>query len=101
MREENKAMQNYLKYHGIECRVKYIWNGSIKHTWRLYNPEIRWTDELAQQLNDLGFRDFDYKPLGKYSGNGGVFSVCVRGNYSLNPFISVEYDEQTGKHYLV
>jgi len=87
MREENKAMQEWLKSQGINCRVKYIWDGSLKHTWRLYNPNQRWNDNLRQRLTDLGFKDFDNKLLNEHSGNGGFFSVFVRGNYFLNPLL--------------
>lgn len=88
MREENKNMQNWLSSHGIKCRVKYLWAGSMKHTWRLYNPKIKWNEELSQKLTDLGFRDFDNKPLNEYSGNGGFFSVFVRGNYDKLPLLA-------------
>lgn len=83
MRPENKRMQQWLKSHGIDAKPKWISTGSLKRTWRLFNPAIRWTDELAQQLNGLGFLDFDNRPLGRFSGNGGFFSVCVRGHEEL------------------
>lgn len=80
LRPENKRMTDWLKRKGIDARVKYIWKGSLRGTWRLYNPRVEWTQELADKLNRLGFRDFDGKPLHQFSGNGGVFSVFVRGH---------------------
>jgi hypothetical protein len=76
-------MQQWLKRHGIDARVKYLETGSLKRRWRLYNPRVQWTEELAAKLNELGFTDFDGTPLGKYSGNGGVFSVFVKGHDEL------------------
>lgn len=78
MRPENKTMKSYLEENGIEARVKYIRKGSLKGCWRLYNPDLRWTSELIKKLGELGFRDFDGRPLGQFSGNGGVFSVNAR-----------------------
>ena len=83
MREENTRMQEYLAKHGIHAKVKYIWNGSLKGCWRLYNPSIKWNPELESKLTALGFKGFDGKPLDKYSGNGGLFSVFVRGHKEL------------------
>lgn len=80
MRIENQRMVDFLASHGIRAQVKYIWNGSLKGTWRLYSPNVRWTMALASKLNSLGFKDFDGKPLHEYSGNGGLFSVFVRGH---------------------
>ncbi len=78
MLDHNHTMQDFLRQHGIDARVKRIDKGSLKHTWRLYNPSQKWDEELTRKLNDLGFRDHDGKPLGRFSGNGGAFSVCVR-----------------------
>ncbi len=78
MRPENKKMKEYLKQHGISALVKYIKKGSLKGCWQLYNPDLRWTEEFMEKLEDIGFRDFDGQHLGKYSGNGGMFSVCLR-----------------------
>lgn len=82
-RPENKRMQEFLKANGIKAKAKYLPNGSLKHTWLLYNPDLRWTEEFAAQVNALGFVDYDHKPLGKFSGNGGVMSIYVRGHYEL------------------
>ena len=76
--EHNKAMQDKLAQYGIKCRAKRIDKGSLKGSWRLYNPEIKWSQELADRFNSLGFMDFDGKPLGIYSGNGGYFAIFVR-----------------------
>ncbi len=80
MLENNKRMQNFLKTYGIKARVKFIKNGSLKNTWRLYNPKINWFDnkELRRKLDILGFTDFDGQKLGIYSGNGGIFSIFAR-----------------------
>ncbi len=83
MRPENYRMMAFLKEHGIAARVKRMWEGSLKLTWRLHNPAVRWSQELADKLNALGFRDYNGSPLGAFSGNGGVFSVFVRGHDEL------------------
>jgi len=92
MKPENKKMQEFLKANGINAVVRYNAKGSMKHTWHLYGPEMRrefnpkwqkWTPELAEKLTNLGFKDFDGGVLGKYSGNGGLFSVSVRGHYEF------------------
>ena len=77
MLKHNKEMQEYLTSHGIKCQVKRIDKGSLKGTWRLYGKGQRWTVELADDLTALGFKDYDGKPFGEYSGNGGYFSVFV------------------------
>lgn len=82
-RDENARMRQWLDRQGVDARVKYIWTGSLKGRWRLFNPNVRWTQELADKLNGLGFRDFDGKPLHGFSGNGGVFSVFVRGHEEM------------------
>jgi len=83
VRPENARMMEFLAKHGIKCQVKYIWNGSLRGTWRLYNKNEKWTPELMKKLTDLRFKGFDRNPLTEYSGNGGVFSVFVRGHDEL------------------
>lgn len=86
MRPENKRMQEFLAGHGIDASVYFIWDGSLKGNWRFsrpYREHVRWTQELQDKLNDLGFVDFDGKPLSQYSGNGGLFMVFVRGHNEL------------------
>ena len=83
MKQENKRMKNFLAENGITAKAKWIPDGSLKKTWHLYNPDQRWTLFLTAQLTQLGFTSFDNKPLGIYSGNGGMFSVCVRGHEEL------------------
>lgn len=78
MLDHNKIIQDFLRKNGIIARVKRIDKGSLSNTWRLYNPNEKWTEELGLKLEDLGFRDFDGKPFNRFSGNGGVFSVFVR-----------------------
>lgn len=87
MKLENRLMIEFLRCHGIEARVKYIATGSIAGCWRLYNPNVKWhgNADLIDKLNRLEFRDFDGKPLSNFSGNGGIFSVFVRGHYELLP----------------
>ena len=83
MRPENKRMTAFLKTNGIEARPKWLRAGSLKQTWRLHNSETPWTLDLAAKLNSLGFTDYDGRPLGQFSGNGGYFSVFVRGHEEL------------------
>lgn len=78
MRDENKEMKRWLESNDIYARVKLIRSGSLAGCWRLYNPKMFWSELLADKLNKLGFTDFDGKPLGIYSGNGGFFSVFAR-----------------------
>jgi hypothetical protein len=80
MLPENKRMQAFLATHGIKAVPKRIHAGSLKYTWRLYNDHVQWSELLAEKLNTLGFVGFDGKPLGRFSGNGGMFSVFVRGH---------------------
>lgn len=82
-RPENVRMQEFLASHGIAAKAKYLFAGSMRGTWQLYNGQIQWTMELAEKLNALGFLDYDGKPLGQFSGNGGYFSVSVRGHDEL------------------
>lgn len=80
-RPENKRMEDFLLYHGIKAKVKYISTGSQKGQWLIYNPNIKWygNNELIQKMINLGFVDFDNKKLSKFSGNGGgVSSICKR-----------------------
>jgi len=99
MRPENKRMQEFLRASGINAVPKYIFKGSLRGSWRLYgienkkdvggyglNKYQKWTLELAEKLTALGFRGL-HGPLGIYDGNGGVFSVFVRGH---NNFLTNE-----------
>ncbi len=89
MRPENMRMQNFLKANGIDAVPKYLFTGSLKGSWRLYGTKNgsthdlgdyqKWTPELAQKLTVLGFRGL-FGPLDQTDGNGGVFSVFVRGH---------------------
>ncbi len=99
MREENKRMQTFLKANGIDAVPKYLFKGSLKGSWRLYGTKNgnthdlkdyqKWTPELAQRLTDLGFRGL-FGPLDQNDGNGGVFSIFVRGH---NEFLKEVNDE--------
>ena len=86
-RPENKRMQEFLAANGIEAVPKYFSEGSMRGTWRLYNPAIKWSMELAEKLNALGFRRWDSEPLGRWDGNGGDFCAFVRGH---NEFLQGE-----------
>ena len=81
-RPENSRMQDFLKANGILATPKYLHDGSLRGCWRLSSSEP-WCIELANKLNALGFVDFDGKPLGQFSGNGGHFCVFVRGHSEL------------------
>ncbi len=76
-------MQQFLHDNGIEAVPKRIYDGSLKNTWRLYNPGVRWSVELANQLTALGFASYNGRPLDGFDGNGGMFSVFVRGHEEL------------------
>lgn len=85
----NVRMKAYLLAHGIDATPKYLPNGSLKGCWRLTGKDKKstglfgyqiWTTKLQNKLTELGFVDFDGKPLHQFSGNGGVFSVFVRGH---------------------
>lgn len=83
MRPENKRMQEWLLERGIDAKVKWIVDGSLKRSWRLYGKGQKWTKELADKLNELGFVNLWKEPLDIYSGNGGEFSVFVKGHEEL------------------
>ncbi len=83
MLPHNARMMQFLAQHGIEAMPKYIKDGSLKHSWRLYNLDRKWSQELADELNAIGFTNIFGEPLGIYSGNGGLFSVFVKGHYEL------------------
>ncbi len=91
MREENKKMTAFLKENGINARVKFIFDGSLKNTWRLYNPKIKWFDnkELQLKLTGLGFRDFDGKKLCNFSSNGGVLSIFAMNKDKTLQFVGL------------
>lgn len=83
MKPENARMKQFLADNNVVAVPKWLPDGSLKRCWRLYGKGQIWTRELAQRLNDLGFVDFDHWPLSKFSGNGGAFSVFVRGHEEL------------------
>lgn len=81
MRPENKKMVEFLKANGIVASARYNRDGSMRGTWHLWNCAVQWSEELAVKLNLLGFTNSTFGcPLGKYEGNGGMFSVSVRGH---------------------
>ena len=83
MRPENARMKVFLAQHGITATPKYLYDGSLKRTWRLWGKGQAWTQELQDKLNGLGFIDYNGDPLDQFSGNGGSFSVFVRGHNEL------------------
>jgi len=83
MRPENKRMRKFLADNGIEATPRRIHAGSLKGCWRIYNASVKWTAELADKINALGFKDLNGKPLSWVSGNGGVFSIFVRGHDAM------------------
>lgn len=86
MLKHNAKMKQFLAKCDIDAMPKYYKNGSIKGCWRLYNRNQSWSKELIKQFTELGFKDFDGKPLHQYSGNGGGFQVFVRAPKELNEF---------------
>jgi hypothetical protein len=85
LRPENQKMQEFLQQKGIQAKVKFQWAGSMKGTWTLYNPNLKWTPELVQKLSSLGFTNHMGEPLSIYNGGGGVLSVSVKGH---NEFVN-------------
>jgi len=96
MKLENQKMKAFLRANGISAMPMYIKDGSLKHTWRLYGTTNKkdengrpiyqkwWGNKpLINKLTALGFKDFEGKELSDISGNGGVFSVFVRGHYEF------------------
>jgi len=79
-RPENIKMEEFLKANGIKAQAKYFHKGSMKGCWSIYGKDQKWTYDLLDKMDGLGFLDFDGKPLNWYSGNGGNFSVFVRGH---------------------
>ena len=92
----NKRMQEFLRSNGFPYAVvKYMEKGSLQGSWRVYSrPKIsvkdrrnknileiydKWSPEVADKLNSLGFSNLWGKPLGQFDGNGGLLSVFVRG----------------------
>lgn len=89
----NKKMQEFLRSNGFTFAVvKLIEKGSMRGTWRIYSASKRakdanplkcydqWSIEIAEKLNGLGFRNFTGDPLGRFDGNGGLFSIFARHN---------------------
>ena len=96
MRPENQRMQAFLKENGIDAVPKYLDKGSCKHSWRLYGVtgekdangypiyQKWWGNKpLIAKLDALGFTNLFGEKLSDIDGNGGVFSVFVRGHYEL------------------
>ena len=98
-RPENQRMQEFLAANGIKAHAKFIWDGSLKGTWRLWDRHgQRWNPILADRLTALGFRDYDGRMLGNSSGNGGAFCVFVRGH---SEFVGTERARTDFKELLV
>lgn len=93
MKAYNKAMKQYLSERGIKAKsVKFIEKGSLKGCWIISNYKQKWTQNLIDRFDIAGFKDFDGKKLGEWSGNGGIFSVYVTKNINLGqPQIKRQY----------
>lgn len=93
MRTENQKMKTFLKENGIEATPRYLSTGSCKGRWMIYNAKISWYEnhELQNKMNQLGFTDFDKKPLHKFSGNGGRFSICAFAPQEINSLCLSSY----------
>ena len=90
MLPHNQKMQEFLKQNGIGAVPWRIDKGSMKGTWRLTGRAShkrsdtleeryqKWTPELCNKLNELGFLSYDGQPLSWLSGNGSLFCVFVR-----------------------
>ena len=96
MRPENKRMQEFLKMNGIKAVPMYFAKGSCKHSWRLYGLTgekdsngqpiyQKWWDNqpLIDKMNALGFTSLFGDKLTHIHGNGGMFSLMVRGHYEF------------------
>ena len=88
MLPENKRMTAFLAAHGIPgLKAMRIKDGSMRGCWRLYlktrDGWAKWTPEVAESLNSLGFRGFDNQPLSWLSGNGSYWQTFVRGHDEL------------------
>lgn len=75
-------MKAFLKANGIDAMPKYIKNGTLAPSWRIYNHNIKWTAELAAKFTAMGFTGL-HGPIARYEGNGGVLSVFLRGHFEL------------------
>ena len=80
MTPANALMKQLLKENDIKATPKYISDGSLKGTWRIYDRNTKWyaNEDLWEKLTEMGFVDADHKPLASYSGNGGMFSIFAR-----------------------
>jgi dipeptidyl aminopeptidase/acylaminoacyl peptidase len=89
MRTENQKMKEYLAKNGIDCIPKYLFDGSMKKTWRLYHRTTKWWDntDLQNKFKELGFKDYNGQDITNYSGNGGAFSVFLRAPLELTQYI--------------
>lgn len=85
MQTTQTIKQEVEQFSGIKVNVCYIKKGTLKGNFRIQDKanNVQWwgNDQLIQQFNDNGFVDFDEKPLTKFSGNGGSFSIFVHKKY--------------------
>ena len=49
MRIENKKMVEFLNANEVKARVKYIATGSLKGSWRLYEPKTDWYKQVIKE----------------------------------------------------
>ena len=96
MRPENQKMREYLLKNGIDCTPKYLFDGSMKKTWRLYHMKTKWWDntDLQNKFKELGFKDYNGQEITNISGNGGAFSVFLRAPLELMQYI---FDTDTNR----
>ena len=85
LRPENQRLLAFLQppFPGLDLRVKRIREGSLRGSWRIYVPGVKWSEELGQKFLDLGFLNLWGDPDLKHVGNGGLFSVFLRGHNEL------------------
>lgn len=85
LRPENQRLLAFLQPHfpGLDLRVKRILDGSLKRSWRVYCPDVLWTEELGRKFVELGFTDLWGGRDLKFAGNGGQFCIFVRGHDEL------------------
>jgi hypothetical protein len=75
-------MKDFLKKHGINVRVKLIEKGSMAGCWRLLKTDRKPAFNMIDKLIELGFKDFDWKPLSESMTNKyldeGFFCMFLR-----------------------
>lgn len=85
MRPENQKMKDYLNKNGIDAIPKFLWTGSLKGAWRIYNQNVKWfenyelMDKLTrEELAGLKFRLI--QTAGDKVGNNALHVVTDNSN---------------------